>query len=200
MKHESAKMTTRDYITGAIFSVLSIVCMMISAIANMSGKTALFYPALTAFFIGILFLILLVKVPKRGIVIVFSIVPAVYFLTSGLLEGMIGITGILIFAFLTEWILSKDRSSLKRITLGGLVYTMNYSTIGFAENFLATDNYCDNALAHGINPSVVEGMRRMYAIKPLWAVAIAATLLTAFLGMQVGKIIMKKHLKKVGLA
>ena len=195
MKHESAKMTTKDYITGAIFSVLSIVCMMLSAIANMSGKTALFYPALTAFFIGILFLVLLVKVPKRGIVIVFSIVPAVYFL-----EGMIGITGILIFAFLTEWILSKDRSSLKRITLGGLVYTMNYSTIGFAENFLATDNYCDNALAHGINPYVVEGMRRMYAIKPLWPVAIAATLLTAFLGMQVGKIIMKKHLKKVGLA
>ena len=73
------------------------------------------------------------------------------------------------------------------------------STLGSAENFIFTDRYCDAALEHGINETVVEQMRKMYYIKPLWLAVIVVTALTTFLGICLGKTIMKKHLKKAGI-
>lgn len=88
---------------------------------------------------------------------------------------------------------------MKRITVSGIVYTLYMSVLGMTENFVLTDRYCDAALQHGINENVVEQMRRMYYIKPLWAVVIIATAVTTFLGICLGRKIMKKHLKKAGI-
>lgn len=193
------KMQGRDYITCGIFSLLCMVAMILAAVMNLSGYTAIFYPAVAAFFIGILYVIITAKVPKSGAVLIFSIVPCIYFFTSGLLEGPIGAAGVLLFAGLAELILREDRRSLRRVTVSGVVYTLYMSTLGLAENFIATDIYCDNALEHGINATVVEQMRHMYGIKPLWLVVIAVTALLTFAGIQTGKRLIKKHLKKAGM-
>lgn len=192
------KLQGRDCITGGIFSALCIVALLFAAIMNISGYTAVFYPIAAAFFIGILFVIVVNKVCKRGIVLIFSIVPCIYFFTSGILEGLIGAAGILVFAAAAEAILWKERGST-RITIACIVYTLYLSTIGCAENFLATDTYCDNALAHGINAALVEQMRVLYHIKPLWLAVIAGTALFSLAGAGVGRKIMKKHLKKAGM-
>lgn len=193
------KMEGKDFITCGIFSLLGMVGMIVSAVMNVSGYTAAFYPAVASFFIGLLFAVVAVKVPKRGALIVFSIVPCAYFFASGFIEGIVGSLGILLCAVIGEAILAKDRTSMKRITLAGLAYTLYMSVVGMAENFIATDHYCDAALAHGINPAVVEGMRQMYAIKPLWVIVVIATAALTLLGVQLGKMIMAKHLKKAGI-
>lgn len=192
-------MEGKDFITCGIFSLLDMVGMVLAAVMNVSGYTVAFYPAVAAFFIGLLFVIVTAKVPKRGAIIVFSIVPCAYFFASGLLEGIIGSLGILLCALLAESILAKDRTSMKRITVAGVVYTLYMSVVGEAESFIATDYYCDAALAHGINPAVVEGMRHMFGFKPLWAIVIVATAALTLLGIQLGKRIMAKHLKKAGI-
>lgn len=196
---QNEKMQGKDYITCGILSLMNMVAMLVSSVMNISGYSAIFYGAVAAFFVGILYVIVCCKVPKFGAILVFSIVPCVYFFASGVVEGLIGAAGALLFAFIAEMILKKNRNSMKTITVSGLVYTLYMSIIGMAENFLFTDHYCDAALAHGINATVVEQMRRMYYIKPLWLAVIAATALMTFLGIRLGRVIMKKHLQKAGI-
>lgn len=197
--NDQNKMKAKDYITCGIMSLMNMIAMLISSIMNISGYTALFYGAVAAFFIGILYVIVTCKVPKFGAIMIFTIVPCIYFFASGVIEGIIGAVGALTFALLSELIIKKNRTDKKLITVSGIVYTLYMSIIGMAENFIFTDHYCDAALEHGINETVVEQMRSMYYIKPLWIVVILATAITTLLGILLGKVIMKKHLKKAGI-
>lgn len=192
------KMSGKDYITCGIFSALCLVAMLLAAVMNMSGYTAVFYPTLAALFIGILYVIVCAKVPKKGALLVFGIVPCLYFFTSGVIEGVIGAVSVIVISLICEAILNKN-STMRSIFLSGLIYSLYLSVIGVAENFIATDSYCDNALAHGINPVIVEQMRSLYSIKALLVAEIAATTLTMFLGMLIGRRLMKKHLEKAGI-
>ena len=197
--NDQGKMKAKDYITCGILSLMNMVAMLISSVMNISGYTALFYGAVAAFFVGILYVIVTCKVPKFGAILIFTIVPCIYFFASGVIEGIIGAAGALTFALLAELILKKKRASMKLIVISGIVYTLYMSVIGMAENFIFTDHYCDAALEHGINETVVEQMRSMYYIKPLWIAVILATALMTFLGILLGRTIMKKHLKKAGI-
>lgn len=197
--NDQNKMKAKDYITCGILSLMNMFAMLISSVMNISGYTALFYGAVAAFFIGILYVIVTCKVPKFGAILIFTIVPCIYFFASGVIEGVVGAAGALAFALLAELILKKNHTNMKSITISGIVYTLYMSVIGMAENFIFTDHYCDAALEHGINETVVEQMRSMYYIKPLWIAVILATALTTLLGILLGKAIMKKHLKKAGI-
>jgi len=196
---DNKKMKAKDYIACGILSLMNMVGMLAAAVMNISGYTTLLYGAVAAFFVGILYVIVSFKVPKPGAIIVFTIVPCLYFFVSGVIEGIIGAAGALIYALLAELVRKKDYLSMKMITISGIVYTLYMSTIGSAENFLFTDRYCDSALEHGINETVVEQMRQIYYIKPLWIAVIVGTAITTYLGILLGMTIMKKHLKKVGI-
>lgn len=65
-QNSSQKMQGKDYITCGIFSLFCMVSMVLAAITNLSGYTAVFYPAVAAFFIGILYVIMTGKVQKGG--------------------------------------------------------------------------------------------------------------------------------------
>ena len=173
---QKKRLAGKDYITCGIFSALYFVALLISSIMNMTGYTALFYPAVASFFIGILFVVLNVKIQKRGAVAIFSIIPCLYFFTSGVIEGLIGAVGVFVFAGIAEAILWNHHDNVKRIMAAGVVYTMDLS-----------------------NEMVVDQMRYLYGMKPLWLVTIAVTALLTFCGILIGKRIMKKHLKKAGI-
>lgn len=192
------KMSGKDYIACGIFSALCMVAMLIGAVMNMNGYTAVFYSTFVALFIGILYIIVCTKVPKTGAILIFGIIPCIYFFTSGVLEGIIGVVGVVVISLICEVILKKERN-IKRIYISGAVYSLYLSVVGLAENFIATDTYCNNALEHGINPTIVEQMRTLYNIKPLWPGVIAATVVTMFFGMLIGRKLMDKHLKKAGI-
>lgn len=196
---KNKKLQAKDYITAGIFSALCIVVMLIAAIVNISGYTTAFYPTVASFFIGILYVILLVKVPKRGVLLIFGIVPCIYFFLSGVLEGLIGAGCVIAFSLIAEAILSKHHDSVKYITVSGVIYTLYLSLAGSAEHFLLTDTYCDNALAAGVNETVVEQMRVMFNLKWMWPIVILSTALFTYFGILIGRRIMKKHLKKAGI-
>lgn len=105
----------------------------------------------------------------------------------------------MLFGLIAEWMMSRRHDNLNQISVAAVVYTLYMSTLGMAENFVFTDTYCDNALAHGINETIVEQMRSFYHIKPLWAAVIVSTAITTWLGTLLGKKIMSKHLKKAGI-
>lgn len=199
MNKKIKKLQAKDYITCGIFSAICIVAMLIAAVMNMSGYTTAFYPALASLFIGILYVVLLAKVPKRGAVLVFGVVPCMYFFLSGVTEGLIGAACLLAFSLIAEAILWNRHDSVKRITVSGIIYTFYLSLAGSAEHFLFTDTYCSNALAAGINEKLVEQMRMMFDKKWLWAVVILCTALLTFFGIMIGRRIMSRHLRKAGI-
>lgn len=70
-----SQMQGKDYIACGVLSLMNMVGMLIAAVMNISGYTAIFYSAAAALFVGILYVIVCCKVPKFGAVMVFSIVP-----------------------------------------------------------------------------------------------------------------------------
>lgn len=198
-KDAANRLEAKEYITCGVFSALCIVAMLLAAVMNMSGYTTAFYPALASLFIGILYAVLCVKVPKRGAVLAFGIVPCLYYFLSGVTEGLIGTVCVIVFSLFAEAILANHRKSMGRIAVSGVVYTLYLSLAGSAEPFLFTDLYCDNALSHGINKTVVAQMRGMFSIKWMWPLVILVTALFTLAGIMIGKKIMKKHLKKAGI-
>lgn len=114
MNDKSQKMQGKDYIACGILSLMSMVGMLLAAVMNISGYTAAFYSAVASFFVGVLYVIVISKVPKKGAILIFSIVPCVYFFASGILEGIVGSVGAIVFALLSEAILNKGRTNRKR--------------------------------------------------------------------------------------
>ena len=196
---QNQKLAGKDFITCGIFSVLFFVAMFLSAFMNMFGYTAAFYSSVVGFFIGILLVILNAKVQKTGAVFIFSIVPVLYFFASGLIEGFIGAVALMIAAALAEFIIRNNQKSFNKMAISSILYSVVYTLVSTGGNFINTDQYCDNALAHGINELVVEQMRSIYSIKPLLLVVVILTVILTSLGTLVGKRIMKKHLKKAGI-
>ena len=109
--NDQNKMKVKDYITCGILSLMNMFAMLISSVMNISGYTALFYGAVAAFFIGILYVIVTCKVPKFGAILIFTIVPCIYFFASGVIEGVVGAAGALTFALLAELILKKNHTN-----------------------------------------------------------------------------------------
>lgn len=193
----NTKMEGKDYITCGIFSAISLVVLMVAAVANITPYTALLYTSVYALLNGVVFLLLNAKVPKRGMIVLFSIVPILFFMVRGW-ENMLVALSMLVFALLAELIIGKDRLNMKRITIAYVVYTAFLSIGGSAGMFLNTDVYCDNALSRGVSPDMVEALRGLLNYGT-WAIMIAATAVASVLGIYLGRSLLKKHLKKAGL-
>ena len=82
------KMVGKDFIACGILSLLGMVDMLVAAVMNVSGYSAAFYPAAAAFFVSLVYVVVVCKVPKPGAILIYSVVPCVYFFTSGVIEGI----------------------------------------------------------------------------------------------------------------
>jgi len=195
---ETQKMQSKDFITCGIFSALSLVALMIATVANITPYTSLLYTSLYALLNGTIFLLVCIKVPKSGAILVFSVVPFAFMASRGW-ENMILAGSIAICALLSELILKKNRNNSTRIAVAYMVYTTYISISGSFGMFVFPDVYCNNAIERGINPTIVEGIRGLLNYGT-WAGMIALTALASVGGIALGRSLMKKHLHKAGVA
>ena len=94
------KLNAKDFILiGVLTALMWIICMIISTIMSVAGPvTNVFYPAVVAIPNGIVMMLLLAKVPKKGVfticsaiqAILFLLVGAFWFIPIGLVGGLIG--------------------------------------------------------------------------------------------------------------
>lgn len=194
---ENNKLKAKDFITLGIYNVIFVVIMLAAGITNLTPYTYLFYPFTGALLGSFIFLLAVIKVPKRGSVLLMSLVMIIYLFATGV-QGMISAVSILVFAVIAEIILGNERKSSKRITAAYIVYTCWMSVGGEFRMFVFPDSYFSEALQSGLDASYVEILRGM-ATWGWWAVSIAAGLAGAFLGMLLAKALMKKHLKRAGI-
>ena len=64
------KLNIKDYITIGIFSAISFALMMVAAVMNLTPYTYLFYGVLVSFLGGPVYLLITLKVPKRGAIVI----------------------------------------------------------------------------------------------------------------------------------
>lgn len=196
--HKSEKLTVKDIITCGIFSTISLIALFIAIIANLTPYTMIFFAALAAFLGGIPFVLMNVRVPKRGAVIIYSIVPLLYYAVTGI-EGLIVAAALLVFSLLAELVLGRDRNQFRRIMFSYVIYTAYLSVGGSFRIFTNTTAYLTAAAQSGLDGAYIDTLRGLISY-PVWGISIAVTALLAAAGSALGYKLLKKHFMKAGVA
>ena len=79
------KLNAKDFILiGVLTALMWIICMVISTIMSVAGPvTNVFYPSVVAIPNGIVMMLLLAKVPKKGVFTICAAIQAILFLLVG---------------------------------------------------------------------------------------------------------------------
>ena len=79
------KLNAKDFILiGILTALMWIICMIISTIMSVAGPvTNVFYPSVVAIPNGIVMMLLLAKVPKKGVFTICAVIQAILFLLVG---------------------------------------------------------------------------------------------------------------------
>ena len=79
------KLNAKDFILiGALTALMWIICMIISTVMSIAGPvTNVFYPAVVAIPNGIVMMLLLAKVPKKGVFTISGTIQGILFLLVG---------------------------------------------------------------------------------------------------------------------
>lgn len=115
------KLKAKDFITLGIYNILFVVVMLIAGITNLTPYTYLFYPFTGALFGSFIFLLAVTKVPKKGCLVLLSLVMIIYLSITGV-QGMISAASLFVFAVIAEIVLGSERKNSKRIMIAYAIY------------------------------------------------------------------------------
>ena len=198
-KRENAdKLQVKDYINIGIFSAILMVLYLAASMTNLTPVTYLIYSPATAFVGAIPFLFITTKIPKKGTVLLFSVVPFLYFILLAGVEGMIVAAFLAVFAIIAELILRNDRKNFKKITLAYIVLAMWNAIGGQFRLFVTTDSYLEYAKNLGLSEIYIEYLRT-HVNYLTWVIVIVGSILAALVGIYLSRLIFKKHLSKAGI-
>lgn len=193
------KMNAKDFIlTGALTAVMFVITMVISTVMSLLGPvTNVFYPAVIAIPNGIVMMLLLAKVPKKGVLTICGAIQGILFLLMGAFWfiPVSLIAGGIICDFL---VMNRNEVTMKSMNLAYALFSgiFTFGAIG-PMKFLQAQ-YMEITLSNGISQEYVDGLIRMTSV-PMLIVIIAAGLICGYLGGMLGQKMMKKHFVKAGL-
>ena len=171
---------------------------LVAAMTNVTPITYLIYSPATAFVGAIPYLFITSKIPKKGTVLLFAVVPFLYFLLLAGTEGMIVAAFFVVFAILAELILGNDRKNFKRITISYIVFAMWNAIGGHFRLFATTESYLEYAKNLGLSEVYIDFLRSQ-ANYFTWAIVIVGSIVAAVVGIYLSRLIFKKHLIKAGI-
>lgn len=198
MKNKQNKLVAKDFINIGIFSAICLVLYLIAALTNMMPASYLFYSPATAFVGAIPFMIVTAKVPKKGAVILFAVVPFLYFLLLAGFEGMIVAAFMAVLAVISDLVLGNDRTNFKKLLISYMIFSCWNAIGGQFRLFVFTDTYLEFAESLGLAAPYIEYLRS-HATPMTWVLIIVGSLAAAAIGVFVSRAIFKKHLQKAGI-
>ena len=191
----SGKLVGKDFIFIAIFGVLLFVVFFIFAmVLGMNANTFWFTHAIGAIPGGIVWMYLVARVPKRGAILVMSLLVAVV----GLLLGMLwtGPVGIVVGGVLAELIMSVGKRSRVKDTVAFAVWTLAFWVGQQSMIFLAGDSYVDMVVQSGMSAEYGQALVS-FMQSPLIAVAGVGCVVGALIGGWLGAKVFRKHFAKI---
>lgn len=194
------KLNAKDFILiGALTALMWIICMIISTVMSIAGPvTNVFYPAVVAIPNGIVMMLLLAKVPKKGVFTISGTIQGILFLLVGgfWLIPVALIAGGLTCDFL---ILGRNEITTKSMVTAYTVFNgiFAFGAIVGPMSFLQSA-FVGAMVKNNIAQEYIDGMIRITSgFMPV--VIVAAGLLGGLLGGVVGQKALKKHFIKAGL-
>ena len=197
MMNQNQKLTGKDVIAIGIYSAIYFV---LNFVAMMTGFIPLLWivlPGTVAILTGIPFLLMVVKVPKPGAVIILGIITAFLYFVTGQFTVLILITMLIAcvlseaYRYITKYNLKFSNLALAFILFG---YGMTGSPLAlfvYRESFLAQ-------ISETMSQEYVVAISS-YITTPMLILLLVSPIAGGFLGALIAKGIFKKHFKKAGI-
>ena len=190
------KLQAKDLINVGVFTALYIVAFFVTGMIGYIPIFMLLIPALAPLVCGIIFMLFLPKVEKFGMVTIMGIILALFMFITGH-PWPILIIGV-VCAVLADLIMkSGNYKSWGKICIGYIVFSE--ILIGLMiPIFFMKDTYLAG-IRDGYGDTYVDTLT---AITPMWVFPIMIVLVAvgALLGAYLGKLLLKKHFKRAGIA
>ena len=187
------KLNAKDFILiGVLTALMWIICMVISTIMSVAGPvTNVFYPSVVAIPNGIVMMLLLAKVPKKGVFTICAAIQAILFLLVGAFWFIpIGLViGGIICDFL---VMSRNEITMKSMMEAYALFSA-ICPIKFLQSAFVGAMEKNN-----IAPEYIQGMLSITSV-PMLVVIVAAGLVGGLIGGFIGQKALKKHFIKAGL-
>lgn len=194
------KLNAKDFILiGVLTALMWIICMIISTVMSVAGPvTNVFYPAVAAIPCGVVMMLLLAKVPKKGVLAISAAIQGILFLLMG---GFWTIpVALIIGGLLCDFaIMSRSNISMKSMVVAYTIWNGFFSigAIVIPMRFLQ-GAFVGAMEKNGIAQEYIQGMIDITSgFMPV--VIIVAGLLGGLLGGYIGQKALKKHFIKSGL-
>ena len=193
------KLNAKDFILiGVLTALMWIICMVISTIMSVAGPgTNVFYPSVVAIPHGIVMMLLLAKVPKKGVLTICAAIQAILFLLVGAF-WFIPI-GLVIGGVICDFLVMNR----KEITMKSMMAAYALFSAIFAFSAICPIKFLQSAFVgamekNNIAPEYIEGMLNITSV-PMLVVIVAAGLVGGLIGGFIGQKALKKHFIKAGL-
>ena len=189
------KLNAKDFILiGVLTALMWIICMIISTIMSVAGPvTNVFYPSVVAIPNGIVMMLLLAKVPKKGVFTICSAIQASLFLLVGAF-WFIPI-GLVIGGVICD-VLVMGR---KEITMQSMTVAYALFSAIFAFSAICPIKFLQSAFVGAMEKNNIAQEYIDGTSVPMLVVIVAAGLVGGLIGAVIGQKALKKHFIKAGL-
>ena len=193
------KLNAKDFILiGVLTALMWIICMVISTIMSVAGPvTNVFYPSVVAIPNGIVMMLLLAKVPKKGVFTICAAIQAILFLLVGAFWFIpIGlIIGGVICDFL---VMSRNEITMKSMMAAYALFSAIFAFSAICPIKFLQSAFVGAMEKNNIAPEYIQGMLSITSV-PMLVVIVAAGLVGGLIGGFIGQKALKKHFIKAGL-
>ena len=197
MMNQNRKLTGKDVITIGIYSAIYFVMNFAAMMTGLIPLLWILLPGTVAILTGIPFLLMVVKVPKPGAVLIMGLITAFLYFVTGQFTVLILIT-MLIACVVSEAYRFITKYNLK---FSNLVVAFILFGYGMAGSPLALFVYRESFLAQ-----ISETMSQEYVVAissyittPMLILLLVSPIAGGFFGALIAGGIFKKHFKKAGI-
>ena len=197
MMNQNRKLTGKDVIAIGIYSAIYFVLNFAAMMTGLIPLLWILLPGTVAILTGIPFLLMAVKVPKPGAVLIMGLITAFLYFVTGQFTVLILIT-MLIACVLSEVYRYITKYNLKFSNLAVAFILFGY---GMAGSPLALFVYRESFLAQISETMSQEYVTAIssYITTPMLILLLVSPIAGGFLGALIAKGIFKKHFKKAGI-
>jgi len=195
---KTKKLNSRDLINLGIFNAIAIVVYLVVATITCTTIIGLLISTAVAYvFMGTIYMLMAVKIRKKGVFLISGILLMIVSLASGRVYHAIGSA---IGGLLAEYFAGKhDYQKLNDITLAYISLTF-FDFVGtYLPAFIMGKNYFLEAGAkYGMSAEAISQFMAYFTL-PTLIILVVLNIAGAYLGARIGIKILNKHFKKAGL-
>ena len=191
------RMSAKDLIlVGVLGGTAAVVCMVIGIVCGLSPITNPFYPAFAAIPNGIIYMLILAKVPKRGVFTTSSVVYGLIFLVMG--TFWFTVTCFFLSCVLADVVMWGNPRSPKRMLVGYALSVAGLS-FGYCGAIVLLRDAFSLTMRNNKIPAEYSDALNSFISDPMLLVMVAIGVALAIVGGVIGRKVLRRYFIRAGL-